>query len=98
MLQQSRRISCGRPCCDKRPNTTAATSEINNYISWGAGPRASQYLVLAAKANAAINGKYSPDIEDVKAVAAPTLRHRIVRNYKAEAESVSIEEIIKRLL
>lgn len=81
-----------------RPNTSAATSEVNNYISWGAGPRASQYLVLAAKANAAITGKYSPDIEDVKAVAAPILRHRIVRNYKAEAEGISIEEIIKRLL
>jgi len=81
-----------------RPSTAAATDKVNNYISWGAGPRASQYLVLGAKANAAINGKYSPDIEDVKAVAAPILRHRIVRNYKAEAEGISIEEIIKGLL
>jgi len=81
-----------------RPNTAAATDKVNNYVSWGAGPRASQYLVLAAKANAAINGKYSPDIEDVKAVAAPILRHRIVRNYKAEAEGISVEEIIKHLL
>ncbi len=81
-----------------RPGTTAATDKVNNYLSWGAGPRASQYLVLGAKANAAINGKYSPDIEDVKAVASPILRHRIVRNYKAEAEGVSVEDIVKGLL
>ena len=68
-----------------RPNTKLATDHVNNYISWGAGPRASQYLVLGAKCNAAINGKYSPDIEDVQAIAKYVLRHRIVRNYKAEA-------------
>jgi MoxR-like ATPase len=81
-----------------RPNTENATSDVNKYISWGAGPRASQYLVLGAKTHAAINGKYSPDIEDVKAIAENVLRHRVVRNYKAEAEGVSIENIIKGLL
>ena len=68
------------------------------YLQWGAGPRASQYLIIGAKAQAAINGKYSPDIEDVKAIATPILRHRIVLNYKAEAEGVSGEDIIKQLL
>lgn len=81
-----------------RPGRTEATTMVNNYLSWGAGPRASQYLVLGAKCHAAINGKYSPDIEDVKAVAVPILRHRIVRNYKAEAENVSVESIIDSLL
>lgn len=80
-----------------RPNTAKATSEVNNYISWGAGPRASQYLVLGAKCHAAINGKYSPDKEDVQAIANYVLRHRIVRNYKAEAESISEDQIIKSL-
>ena len=68
------------------------------YISWGAGPRASQYLIMAAKTNAALKGKYSPDIEDVKAVAVEVLRHRIVRNYYAEAEGISADAIIKELL
>jgi MoxR-like ATPase len=81
-----------------RPGTDRATTEINNYVSWGAGPRASQYLVLGAKCHAAINGKYSPDIEDVRAVANLVLRHRVVRNYKAEAEGIGIEQIIKTLL
>jgi len=81
-----------------RPNTEFATEAINKYISWGAGPRASQFLVLGAKCHAAVTGKYSPDIEDVKAVAEPILRHRIVRNYRAEAEGLSIEKIIKDLL
>jgi MoxR-like ATPase len=81
-----------------RPNTELATEEVNKYISWGAGPRASQYLVLGAKCHAAINGKYSPDIADVKAIAENVLRHRVVRNYKAEAEGVSLEKIIKGLL
>ena len=67
-------------------------------MQWGAGPRASQYLIIGAKAHAAVNGKYSPDIEDVKAIATPILRHRIVLNYKAEAEGVSVEDIIKQLL
>ncbi|MFC4144582.1 AAA family ATPase [Pedobacter mendelii] len=81
-----------------RPNSEFATDAINKYISWGAGPRASQFLVLGAKCHAAISGKYAPDIEDVQAVAEPILRHRIVRNYRAEAESLSIEKIIKDLL
>ncbi len=80
-----------------RPNTAKATAEVNNYISWGAGPRASQYLVLGAKCHAAINGKYSPDIEDVQAIANYVLRHRIVRNYKAEAEGITEEDVIKGL-
>lgn len=80
-----------------RPNTKLATDQVNNYISWGAGPRASQYLVLGAKCNAAINGKYSPDIEDVQAIAKYVLRHRIVRNYKAEAEGITEENIIEGL-
>lgn len=81
-----------------RPNTKVATADVNNYISWGAGPRASQYLVIGAKCHAALNGKFSPDIENVKAVAPAILRHRIVRNYKAEADGVSVEKIIDGLL
>lgn len=80
-----------------RPGTARATGTVNDYISWGAGPRASQYLVLGAKCNAAIKGKYSPDIEDVQAIAKYVLRHRIVRNYKAEAEGVTEEKIIESL-
>lgn len=81
-----------------RPNTALATEMVNTYLSWGAGPRASQYLVIGAKVNAIFNGKYSPDIEDVQAVAAGILRHRIVLNYKAEAERVSVESIVKSLI
>jgi len=81
-----------------RPGTVGATKETNNYLSWGAGPRASQYLVLGAKCHAAINGKYAPDIEDVKAIANLVLRHRIVRNYKAEAEGITEENIIDSML
>ncbi len=80
-----------------RPGTDRATESVNNYISWGAGPRASQYLVLGAKCHAAINGKYSPDIEDVQAIANYVLRHRIVRNYKAEAEGITEEKVIQGL-
>ncbi len=80
-----------------RPGTSLATKEVNNYISWGAGPRASQYLVLGAKCHAAIHGKYSPDKEDVQAIANYVLRHRIVRNYKAEAEGISEEKVIQSL-
>ena len=80
-----------------RPGTSTATAEVNKFLSWGAGPRASQFLVLGAKCHAAINGKYSPDIEDVQAVAEPILRHRIVRNYKAEAEGISTEKLIANL-
>jgi len=80
-----------------RPNTARATQMVNEYISWGAGPRASQYLVLGAKCHAAINGKYSPDIEDVRAIASYVLRHRIVRNFKAEAEGINEEQVIESL-
>ena len=80
-----------------RPGRDRATAEVNQYLSWGAGPRASQHLIVAAKVNAALNGKYSPDIEDVQAVATPILRHRIVRNYKAEADGVTVESLIGRL-
>lgn len=81
-----------------RAGNPLANDTVNNYLSWGAGPRASQYLIIGAKCHAAIHGKYSPDIEDVQAVAEPILRHRIVRNYKAEADGYSIEKIIKELL
>ncbi len=81
-----------------RPDNPKATDFIKNYIDWGAGPRASQNLILAAKANAAFNGKFSPDIEDVKAVAEGILRHRVVKNYKADAEGLNIEKIIGQLL
>ncbi len=81
-----------------RPADIKAHSIVKEYISWGAGPRASQFLVLGAKTHAAFQGKYSPDIEDVKAVAPAILRHRIVKNYKAEAEGISMEDIILELL
>ena len=81
-----------------RPNTERAHEFANKYLSWGAGPRASQYLIIGAKANALMSGKFSPDIEDVKKVAVPVLRHRLVRNYTAQAEGISIETIIKDLL
>lgn len=81
-----------------RPNYPLASNITNQYLDWGAGPRASQSLILAAKCNALINGKYAPDIEDVQAVATAVLRHRIIRNFKAEAEGLSVEDIIKKLL
>ncbi len=81
-----------------RPNQPNSPASVNNYISWGAGPRASQYLVLGAKCYAAARGKYSPDIEDVKAIALPVMRHRVFKNYKAEAEGLSIDSIISGLL
>lgn len=81
-----------------RPNGESATAAVKNYINWGAGPRASQYLVLGAKCHAATKGKYSPDIEDVQAIALPVLRHRVFKNYKAEAEGLTIEKLISDLL
>lgn len=81
-----------------RPFTDKASEVANNFLEWGAGPRASQYLVLAAKCNALLNGKYSPDIEDVQAVAKPILRHRVVRNFKAEAEGMTVGKVIEQLL
>ena len=81
-----------------RPNTPTASVLASKYLVWGAGPRASQYLILGAKAHAAVSGKYTPDVEDVKAVAPSVLRHRIVRNYKAEAENVTDDIIISEIL
>ncbi|MBX9852394.1 MAG: MoxR family ATPase [Cytophagaceae bacterium] len=81
-----------------RPASANANELAKSYLEWGAGPRASQFLVLGAKCNALLNGKYSPDIEDVKAVVLPILRHRIVRNFKAEAEGITVDDIIKKLL
>ena len=81
-----------------RPGVDGASDFINTYVDWGAGPRASQNLVMGAKAHAAIHGKFSPDIEDVKAIAYGILRHRILKNYKAEAEGISEEDIIAKLL
>jgi MoxR-like ATPase len=81
-----------------RPGIENGSPVAKDLLEWGAGPRASQYLVLGAKCNALLNGKYSPDIEDVQAVAKPVLRHRIVRNFKAEAEGISVDEVIERLM
>ena len=81
-----------------RPGTPLAHEMSNKYLKWGAGPRASQYLVLGAKTHAALHGRYSPDIDDVKAVAIPILRHRIIKNYKAEAENISVDQIIQQLM
>jgi MoxR-like ATPase len=81
-----------------RPKSKQAHSFADQFISWGAGPRASQYLVLGAKCRAALKGKYSPDIEDVREIAYSVLRHRIVKNYKAEAEGISVDAIVEELM
>jgi len=81
-----------------RPGASTGSAIANEYLEWGAGPRASQYLVLGAKCNALLDGKYSPDIEDVQAIAKPVLRHRIVRNFKAEAEGIGVDDIIGKLV
>lgn len=93
VLQYAVKLAAG-----SRPDDPAAIALVKQYVSWGAGPRASQYLILGAKAHAVISGKFSPDIEDVRAVAPAILRHRIVRNYKAEAEGVTSDAIIQELL
>jgi len=80
-----------------RPNTASASEKIQEFVSWGAGPRASQNLILAAKTHAVIHGKFSADIEDVQAVSKSVLRHRIIKNYKAEAEGVTVDAIIESL-
>lgn len=80
-----------------RPNGEMAAPQVKRLLNWGAGPRASQFLILGAKCHAVINGKYSPDIEDVQAIAKPILRHRIVRSYHAEAEGLSADDIIQQL-
>jgi MoxR-like ATPase len=81
-----------------RPGTSLAHPLANDYLTWGAGPRASQYLIIGAKCHAVLHGKYSPDIEDVQSIAQAILRHRIVRNYKAEAEGYNVDRIIKEFL
>ena len=81
-----------------RPTSELATPEVKRLLNWGAGPRASQFLILGAKCHAVLNGKYSPDIEDVQAIAKPVLRHRIIRSYHAEAEGLSADDIIEKLL
>jgi MoxR-like ATPase len=81
-----------------RPHQIGSSDIANDYLDWGAGPRASQFLVMGSKCNALLNGKYSPDIEDVQAIAKPVLRHRIVRNFKAEAEAISVDSLIEKLL
>lgn len=81
-----------------RPKQPNSLKEVNQYVNWGAGPRASQYLVLGAKCNAALKGKYSPDIEDVQSIAGLVLRHRIVLNYKAEADGLDVDKFISTLL
>ena len=81
-----------------RPNTAGAHPWANDYLAWGAGPRASQFLIIGARTHAVLSGKYSPDIEAVRAVAINILRHRIIKNYKAEAEGISIEDIINKLM
>jgi MoxR-like ATPase len=93
VLQEAVKIVSG-----SRPNTPQAKSIATHYLLWGAGPRASQNLIVGAKCHAALNGKFSPDIEDVHAVALQVLRHRLVKNYKAEAEGVSADDIIRGLL
>jgi MoxR-like ATPase len=81
-----------------RPSSSFAPQMVKDYIEWGAGPRASQNLTVGAKCHAVFNGKYSPDIEDVQAVAHAVLRHRIVKNYKAEAEGITVDDIINKIL
>ncbi|MCB0779729.1 MAG: MoxR family ATPase, partial [Flavobacteriales bacterium] len=81
-----------------RPGHQGVPQVINDHVSWGAGPRASQYLVVGAKCHALARGRFSPDIEDVQAVARPILRHRIVRNYKAEAEGITVDSLVEALL
>jgi MoxR-like ATPase len=77
-----------------RPDDADATPLVKRYVSWGAGPRASQYLILGAKARAALDGRPVPDLDDVRAVALPVLRHRLVLNFQAEADGVGVEQLI----
>ena len=81
-----------------RPKSNSSDTVVNEFIEWGAGPRASQYIILASKCHCLINGKFTPDIEDVKAVAKPILRHRIVKNYKAESKGMTVDDIIEAIL
>jgi len=77
-----------------RPDDPEASAEVKRYVSWGAGPRASQYLILGAKARAAMDGRPYPDLADVNAVALPVMRHRIVMNFQGEADGVKVEDLI----
>ena len=86
-----------RTCTRRRPACSTAPEIVKKYIDWGAGPRASQNLILSAKTHAVMHGKFSPDIEDIQKVAIGILRHRLIKNYKAEAEGLSIEDIIRSL-
>jgi MoxR-like ATPase len=81
-----------------RPNNPAAPQFVRDWVSWGAGPRATQYLVLGAKTRAILDGRYTPTIADVVAVALPVLRHRVITNFTAEAENIRVEEIVRRLI
>ena len=78
-----------------RPESDDATPMVKKYVSWGAGPRASQYLVLGAKARAAMDGRPMPDLEDVNAIAMRVLEHRVVLNFQAEAEGVTAEQVVQ---
>jgi len=78
-----------------RPGAAEATPDVKKFVSWGAGPRASQYLVLGAKAKAAMDGRSVPDIDDVRSVALAVLRHRIVLNFQGEAEGMGAERLIR---
>ncbi len=81
-----------------RPSGEAVLQFIRDWVSWGAGPRASQYLILGAKTRAMLGGRYTPSVDDVRAVARPVLRHRIVTNFAAEAENVKPDTIVRRLV
>jgi len=81
-----------------RPNTPGAPQYINDWINWGAGPRASQYLILGAKTNSILDGRYSPEIDDIKKVAKPVLRHRLITNFNAEADGIKTIDIIEKLI
>ena len=81
-----------------RPKDEVAPGFVKDWVSWGAGPRASQYLVLGAKTRAILRGKYAPETEDVRAVAQPVLRHRIVTNFSAEADGVSAADVVEKLV
>jgi MoxR-like ATPase len=81
-----------------RPNRNGSPASINNYISWGAGPRASQALILAGKARAILDGRLAVSTDDVKALAGPTLRHRLIVNYKAEAEGMNAQQVVERIV
>jgi len=83
---------------NSRPTNSTSPSFVKEWLNWGAGPRASQYLILAAKTNAILQGRATPDIDDVKNCAIPVLRHRLITNFKAQADSVKVEDIISRLI